>query len=63
MPIQTLDSQATAHARLSALRFDVPVAHAAQLLAKWQASQGSLLVPIPVEMPKADEGAPRGRHR
>ncbi len=60
MPIQTLDSQATAHARLNALRFSVPVAEAAQLLAKWQARQGSLLVPIPFEMPKAEEGAPRG---
>lgn len=60
MPIQTLDPQTTAHARLNALRFDVSVAEAAQLLAKWQASEGSLLVPIPIEMPKAEEGAPRG---
>ena len=60
MPIQTLDPQSTAHARLNALRFDVPVADAAQLLAKWQASRHSLLVPIPLQMPKAQEGAPRG---
>ncbi len=60
MPIQTLDPQSTAHARLNALRFDVPVAEAARLLAKWQASRHSLLVPIPLQMPKAEEGAPRG---
>lgn len=61
MPIKTLDPQAAAHARLNALRLDCSVADAAQLLAKWQASQGSLLVPIPVALPKAEEGAPRGQ--
>lgn len=60
MPIRTLDPQTTAHARLNALRFDCSVAEAAQLLAKWQAGQGSLLVPIPVTMPKAEEGSARG---
>lgn len=60
MPIRTLSPETTAHARLNALRFDSSVADAAQLLAKWQASHGSLLVPIPFEMPKAEEGAPRG---
>lgn len=60
MPIRTLDPEAAAHARLNALRFTVPVAEAAQLLAKWQASQGSLLVPIPFGMPNTEEGAPRG---
>lgn len=60
MPIQKLDLQSTAHARLNALRFDVPVSEVAQRLAKWQASQGGLLVPIPIEMPKAGEGTPRG---
>ncbi|SOY63176.1 hypothetical protein [Cupriavidus taiwanensis] len=60
MPIQTLDPQVTARARLNALRFNCSVAEAAQLLAKWQVSQGSLLVPIPVAMPKAEEEASRG---
>lgn len=56
MPIQSLDPQSTAHARLNALRFAGTVAEAAQLLAKWQAGRGSLLVPIPVAMPKPGEG-------
>lgn len=60
MPVRTLNPQTTAHARLNALRFKCPVAEAAQLLAKWQASHGSLLVPIPFTMPKAEEGSPRG---
>lgn len=60
MAIQSLDPQSTARARLNALRFDVSVAEAAQLLAKWQASRHSLLVPIPLQMPKAEEGTPRG---
>lgn len=60
MSIQTLDPQVTAHARLNALRFNCSVAEVAQHLAKWQAGQGSLLVPIPVAMPKGEEGASRG---
>lgn len=60
MPIRALDPQTTARARLNALRFGCPVAEAAQLLAKWQASHGSLLVPIPFTMPKVEEGSSRG---
>jgi len=60
MPIRTLDSQTTAHARLNALRFHCTIAEAAQLLAKWQATQGSLLVPIPLTMPKVEENSARG---
>lgn len=60
MPIQTLDPQSSAHARLNALRFDVPVAEAAQLLAKWQAGRHSLLVPIPIQIPTSGEEASRG---
>lgn len=60
MPIQTLDPQATARARLNALRFNCSVVEAAQHLAKWQADQGSLLVPIPIAMSKGGEGASRG---
>lgn len=60
MPIQTLDPHVTARARLNAIRFYCSVAEAAQLLAKWQAGQGSLLVPIPMAMPKVGEGAGRG---
>lgn len=60
MSIQTLDPQVTAHARLNALRFNCSVAEAAQHLAKWQAGQGSLLVPIPVAMPKGEESGSRG---
>lgn len=60
MPIRPLDSQTTAHARLNALRFHCTIAEAAQLLAKWQATQGGLLVPIPLKMPKAEESSTRG---
>ena len=60
MPIQSLDPKTTAHARLNALRFDCTVAEAAQVLANWQAGQGSLLVPIPFTMPRAEEGSERG---
>jgi hypothetical protein len=60
MPVRTLDPKTTAHARLNALRFECSVAEVAQRLAKWQASHGSLLVPIPFTMPKAEEGSPRG---
>lgn len=60
MPIQTLDPQTTARARLNALRFNCSVVEAAQYLAKWQAGQSGLLVPIPLAMPKAEEGAYRG---
>jgi len=59
MPILSLDPKSVAHARLNALRFDGTVAESAQRLAKWQAGQGSLLVPIPVSLPRAEEGAPR----
>lgn len=47
MPIRTLDSQTTAHARLNALRFHCTIAEAAQLLAKWQATQAACLYPFP----------------
>nr|WP_315597666.1 hypothetical protein [uncultured Cupriavidus sp.] len=60
MPIQTLDPQITARARLNALRFSCSVVEAAQHLAKWQAGQSGLLVPIPLVMTKAEEGASRG---
>lgn len=67
MPIRHLDANEVAHARLSALRFTVPVVEAARALAKWQASQGSLLVPIAIPLPKATEDSPKGvsffRHR
>lgn len=67
MPIRRLDPNEVAHARLSALRFTVPVVEAARALAKWQASQGSLLVPIPIPLPKATADSPKGvsffRHR
>jgi hypothetical protein len=55
MPIQSLDPAKTATARLSALRFSCPVAEAAQLLARWQAAQGGLLVPIAMPLPKQAE--------
>lgn len=55
MPIRTLDANTVAHARLSALRFTVPVADAARLLARWQAGTGSLLVPIALPLPKVAE--------
>jgi hypothetical protein len=60
MSIKTLDPQVAAQARLNALRFSCPVTEAAQLLAKWQANQGGLLVPIPVALRKAEEGEARG---
>lgn len=67
MPIRRLDSNEVAHARLSALRFTVPVAEAARALARWQATQGSLLVPIAIPLPKPTEDSPKGvsffRHR
>lgn len=67
MPIRRLDPNEVAHARLSALRFTVPVAEAARALARWQATQGSLLVPIAIPLPKATEDSPKGvsffRHR
>lgn len=61
MPIKSLDPTATAHARLNALRFTCTVAEVAQKLAKWQENQGSLLVPIAMEMPKPEEGGPNGQ--
>lgn len=67
MPIRRLDPNEVAHARLSALRFTVPVAEAARALARWQATQGSLLVPIAIPLPRATEDSPKGvsffRHR
>lgn len=60
MPICPLDPKTTAHARLNALRFECPVAQAAQLLAKWQAGHGSLLVPIPVAMSKPGDDSSQG---
>lgn len=60
MPIQTLDPQITARARLNALRLNCSVVEAAQYLAKWQAGKSGLLVPIPLVMPAAEEGASRG---
>ena len=59
MPIVSLDPQAAANARLKAIRFQGPVAEAAQLLAQWQATQGSLLVPIPVSIAKPGDDAPQ----
>jgi hypothetical protein len=67
MPIRRLEANEVAHARLNALRFTVPVAEAARVLATWQATQGSLLVPIAVPLPKPTEDSPKGvsffRHR
>ena len=67
MPIRRLDPNEVAHARLSALRFTVPVAEAARALARWQATQGSLLVPIAIPLPRATEDSPKRvsffRHR
>lgn len=60
MPIHYLPPQTTAGARLNALRFECPVTEVAQLLAKWQATQGSLLVPIPVPITKPGDDAPQG---
>lgn len=60
MPIRRLDPNEVAHARLSALRFTVPVAEAARALARWQATQGSLLVPIAIPLPRATEDSPKG---
>lgn len=61
MPIRRLDPNEVVQARLSALRFTVPVAEAACALAKWQANQGSLLVPIAIPLPKPTEDSPKGR--
>lgn len=67
MPIRTLEANEVAHARLSALRFTVPVVEAARMLANWQAGQGSLLVPIAISLPKSTDNSPKGvsffRHR
>lgn len=67
MPIRRLDPNEVAHARLSALRFTVPVAEAALALARWQVTRGSLLVPVAVPLPKPTEDSPKGmsffRHR
>ena len=67
MPIRTLDANTVAQARLSALRFTVPVADAARALAASQASDGSLLVPIAIPLPKPTAETPKGisffRHR
>lgn len=60
MTIRTLDANTVAQARLSALRFTVPVAEAARALATWQASYGGLLVPIAIPLPKATEEMPKG---
>lgn len=60
MPIRRLDPNEVAHARLSALRFTVPVAEAARALARWQATQGGLLVPIAIPLPKPTEDSPKG---
>lgn len=60
MPIRTLDANAVAHARLNAFRFTVPVADAARALATWQATNGGLLVPIAMPLPKSTAETPRG---
>lgn len=60
MPIRSLEANEVAHARLNALRFTVPVTEAAQMLARWQVGQGSLLVPIPIALPKQTENSPKG---
>lgn len=60
MPIRRLDPKEVAHARLSALRFTVPVSEAACTLARWQASYGNLLVPIAIPLPKPTEDLPKG---
>ncbi|NUA30557.1 hypothetical protein [Cupriavidus basilensis] len=51
MPIRQLDDKA-AVARLSSLRFEVPVAEAAQRLADWQTGTGGFVVPISVPLPR-----------
>src|SRR4051812_44878275 len=62
MSLRLLDPAVAAVARLNALRFDCSIAEVAQILAKWQASHGALLVPIAVPLTelKSTEGEPRG---
>lgn len=60
MPIRCLDTNTVAHGRLNALRFSVPVAEAARALATWQTSQGGLLVPIAIPLPRPTEESLKG---
>lgn len=62
MSLRLLDPAVSAVARLNALRFDCSIAEVAQILARWQASHGALLVPIAVPLTelKSTEGETRG---
>ncbi|MES2229235.1 MAG: hypothetical protein V4540_15925 [Pseudomonadota bacterium] len=59
MPIRSLGDTG-AVARLSSLRFTVPVEEAAQQLADWQSGKDGLLVPISIPLPRAPASGDNG---
>ena len=60
MPIRSLGDTA-AVARLSSLRFNVPVEEVAQKLAEWQCASNGLLVPIAVPLPRMPDAGGNGQ--
>lgn len=56
MPLRRIDPATAAVARLNALRFGCPIAEVAQILARWQATHGSLVVPIAVPLTELKGG-------